>query len=166
MFIPLSQIKRQLEDLNDLLLSKEKQYQHLLEKVHPSQHVSARNLLHYLGFRSVDIRELQQALHKQGYSSLTNAEGYVHSQLLAVLKHFGTYGEDACTFESSKRILKARANELYGKESESSIPSIMVTLKSSHARDILAVKKLLRAGMNIARINCAHDNEEAWQNMV
>jgi len=28
------------------------------------------------------------------------------------------------------------------------------------------VKKLLEAGMNIARINCAHDNEETWGNMI
>jgi pyruvate kinase len=165
MFIALSGIKEQLEELNGLLLSKEKQYQSLLKKVHSSQHASARNLLHYLIFRSQDFKELQQALHKQGYSSLTNAEGYIRSQILAVLKHFGVYDQEPCTFEASKMLLEGRANELYGKSSES-IPSIMVTLKTSHATDVLAVKKLLRAGMNIARINCAHDNEEIWFQMI
>src|SRR5215213_880130 len=166
MFIDLSEIKQGLEDINDLLLSKEKQYYSLIERAHPSQKISAFNLLHYLAFRSANIRGLQQALHKQGYSSLTNAEGYIRSQILAVLKHFGTYGENACTFEASKMLLQARATELYGNSSENGIPSIMVTLKTSHARDVLAVKKLLRAGMNIARINCAHDNEGTWSEMI
>jgi len=84
MFISLSQIKQELKNLNDLLLSKERQYRSLLEKTHPSQYISGHNLLRYLAFRSYDIRELQHALHKQGYSSLTNAEGYVRSQVLAV----------------------------------------------------------------------------------
>ena len=166
MFISLSQIKQELKNLNDLLLSKERQYRSLLEKTHPSQYISRHNLLRYLAFRSHDISELQYALHKQGYSSLTNAEGYVRSQVLAVLKHFEIYDQDACTFETSKSLLEGRANELYGKSPGSNIPSIMVTLKTSHARDILAVKKLLRAGMNIARINCAHDNEETWFQMI
>ena len=160
MFISLPQIKLELENLNDLLLSKEKQYRSLLEKVHPSQNISSRNLLRYLAFRSQDSKELQHALHKQGYSSLTNAEGYIRSQVLAVLKHFEVYDQEPCTFETSKSLLEGRANELYGKSPNSTTPSIMVTLKTSHARDILAVKKLLRTGMNIARINCAHDDKE------
>jgi pyruvate kinase len=166
MFISLSQIKQELEQLSDLLSSRQKQYESLIEKAHASQKISAINLLHYLAFRSVDIRGLQQALHKQGYSSLTGAEGYTRSQIIAVLKHFGVFEEDACTFEASKNLLQARASELYGNQPGNTIPSIMVTLKTSHARDILAVKKLLRAGMNIARINCAHDDEASWKEMV
>ena len=166
MFIALSQIRQELKKLNDLLLSKERQYRSLLEKAHPSQYTSSHNLLRYLAFRSHDITELQHALHKHGYSSLTNAEGYIRSQVLAVLKHFEVYDQDPCTFETSKSLLEGRADELYGKSPGSNIPSIMVTLKTSHARDILAVKKLLRAGMNIARINCAHDDEETWFQMI
>ena len=166
MFISLFQIKEQLEELNNLLLAKEKQYESLLAKVHPSQHLSAVNLLHYLTFRSQDIKELQQALHNHGFSSLINAEAYIRSQVLSVLKHFGTYDQHPGTYETASSLLEGRANELYGKSPGNSVPSIMVTLKTSHARDILAVKKLLRAGMNIARINCAHDNEDTWREMI
>jgi pyruvate kinase len=164
--VPLPQIKADLEELNELMFPAEKRYRSILEKVHPSQYISALNLLHYLSFRSLDIKELQHTLHKQGYSSLANAEGYIHSQLLAVLKHFGVHGETNCTFESSRMILEGRSSRLYGNAPGSIIPSIMVTLKTSHARDLLVIKKLLRAGMNIARINCAHDKEEIWHEMV
>src|SRR5688572_300140 len=166
MFLSLMQIKQELQELNELMLNSEKQHQPLLEKVHPSQHISALNLLHYLALRSQNIQDLQQALHKQGYSSLINSEGYIRSQLLAVLNHFNHHEEDSCTFETSVSLLSQRASQLFGNTPGSTTPSIMVTLKTSHAHDILAVKKLLRTGMNIARINCAHDDEKTWLHMI
>ena len=43
---------------------------------------------------------------------------------------------------------------------------IMVTLPSEAATDPGVVRKLMRAGMDCARINCAHDDEAAWARMV
>ena len=42
----------------------------------------------------------------------------------------------------------------------------MVTIDSKFINNFPLVKKLLEAGMNIARINCAHDNKEIWENMI
>ncbi|MGM0679919.1 MAG: pyruvate kinase, partial [Pseudomonadota bacterium] len=43
---------------------------------------------------------------------------------------------------------------------------IMVTLSSDTAHDYRAVYDLIREGMNIARINCAHDNPFTWRLMI
>jgi pyruvate kinase len=167
MSLSLVQIKQQLEQLNKLMLDAEQRFGHLLEKVHPTQLASAVNLLHYLVLRSIDVRSLQDALHESGFSSLTNSESHIRSQLLAVLKHLNSHNENTtpdCNI--SQLLLHQRVNTLFGTVPGNSIPAIMVTLKTSHAHDYLVVKKLLRSGMNIARINCAHDNEETWYNMV
>jgi pyruvate kinase len=167
MSLTAAQIKQQLEQLNTFMLDTQQACSILLEKVHAAQLASAVNLLHYLALRSMDMRELQDALHENGFSSFTNSESHVRSQLLAVLQHFGFQTEPAAlSYNDSKMLLQQRAGALFGTAAGHSIPSIMVTLKTSHAHDYLVLKKLLRSGMNIARINCAHDNEDTWYNMV
>ena len=42
----------------------------------------------------------------------------------------------------------------------------MVTLPSEAADDPRVVDGLVDAGMDIARINCAHDDAEAWRRMA
>jgi pyruvate kinase len=42
----------------------------------------------------------------------------------------------------------------------------MVTLPSSAATNPALVRELVERGMNIARINCAHDDAEAWRFMA
>jgi pyruvate kinase len=167
MYLPASEIQQQLEKLNVLLLDTEKEHGSLIKKLHLSQQLSAVNLLHYLALRSVDIRDLQDALHQQGLSSLTNSESHIHGQLLAILQHYNYQGPPAiCTYNNCKTLLKQKTNALFGNVYKEGDPCIMVTFKTSYAHDSLAVKKLLKAGMNIARINCAHDDEETWMNMV
>lgn len=167
MTLPALQIKQELEQLNALMLDTERKHQALLEEVHPAQRLSAVNLLHYLTLRSMDIRKLQDALHERGLSSLANSESHVRSQVAKVLCYFTGYSEEvAPTYSSGNLLLQQRANALFGKAFNSTIPAIMVTLKTSHAHDYLAVKKLVRSGMNIARINCAHDAEELWLEMI
>lgn len=166
MSLSQQQIKEQLEHLNEEMHLAESRFKFLLEKIHPAQYHSAINLLHYLSFRSHDVRLLQQSLHKLGLSSLTNAESHIHSQLLTVLKYFGDKEEtDSLNFEDAMQILSVRSDFLFGNIGET-IPAIMVTFKTSHAHDYLMVKKLLKSGMNIARINCAHDDEATWLQMI
>jgi len=42
----------------------------------------------------------------------------------------------------------------------------MVTLPTRAAEDSTYVEQLMQAGMNVARINCAHDTPAAWQSMM
>ncbi|WP_407523236.1 pyruvate kinase [Lacibacter sp. MH-610] len=42
----------------------------------------------------------------------------------------------------------------------------MVTLDEKHADDYASIKGLLQSGMNVARINCAHDTEAVWFRII
>ena len=42
----------------------------------------------------------------------------------------------------------------------------MVTFDTEFVDNYQLVKKLLEVGMNVARINCAHDNKKIWQNLI
>jgi pyruvate kinase len=167
MSLSLAQIKQQLEQLNKWMLDAQQRFEPLLENLHPTQLASAANLLHYLVLRSLDVRTLQDALHENGFSSLANSESHIRSQLLAVLNHLNSGRQTAAPdCRTSKLLLHKKVSTLFGTVPGDSLPAIMVTLKTSHAHDYLILKKLLRSGMNIARINCAHDNEETWLSMV
>ena len=161
-------VKREIKWLNSLMLEAQAHFLHVLSKVHSSQFKSACNLLHYLALRNNDIRGLQDKLHEYGLSSLASSESHIRSQLLAILNRVDAVIEEApdITYENSKEILKQRSTDLFGPCTETDIPFIMVTFDTSYADDYATVKNLMESGMNIARINCSHDNEIIWLGMV
>ena len=59
----MEQLYRQLSELEQEMVQTVCDYQSLIKKVHPAQQTAAKNLLHYLALRSLDIRELQDELH-------------------------------------------------------------------------------------------------------
>ncbi len=150
------------------MLRAEREHQPLLEAVHPRQRVSARNLLHYLSLRCHDLRDLQDDLHNVGLSSLASCESHALRQVEAVLAHVGeNLTEGAfCDFPTARRILQQRATALFGPKVNPHIPHLMVTFDTPMAEDYAQVKALLLAGMNVARINCAHDDPDTWLAMI
>lgn len=159
----------ELENINILMQQSETDFRHLLSKVHPFHQINAANLLHYLVLRSLDIRKLQNTLHCYGLSSLTNSESHIRGQLLEIVKRLGketTIFDEVCTYEKSRRSLKEKTIALFGENTGNKIPYIMVTFDRSFANDYDKVLNLLKSGMNIARINCAHDDENTWLKMI
>ena len=142
----------------------------MLQPVHPEQQAAARNLLHYLCLRSGDIRGLQDQLHIYGLSSLASSESHILSQLQAIRARLGkTYAPEElsdCTYEYSKKEMQEKSLRLFGLKKDVSIPYIMVTFDKSFGTDGEHIKNLLRSGMNVARINCAHDHKKEWKQMI
>ena len=64
------------------------------------------------------------------------------------------------------RLLRRRAVELFGPEPADRQTRIMVTLPPEAASDPSVVRALIEDGMNLARINCAHDDADAWAAMI
>src|SRR5579872_7340163 len=60
-----------------------------ISNVHPTQTLSAVNLIQYLALRSEDIRSLQDQLHIFGLSSLTSSESHILRQAQAILERLG-----------------------------------------------------------------------------
>jgi len=136
---------------------------------------SAINFAHYLALRRTDLRPIQERLSWMGVSSLGRAETHVLASLDKVLgilhRLAGQPWEDLADEEpvGSRRgpaLLESHANGLLGKAPAGRSVRIMVTLPSEAATDDTLVASLVDAGMDIARINCAHDTATQWAAMA
>ena len=163
-------LRQTLLHLHSTLKKAESQWSTLVDQVHPKQKASAINLLHYLALRCEDLRDVQDDLHNAGLSSLASSESHVRCQIEAVLRRLDKpvteQGAPAVDYYEARRILQKRASQLFGPKSNPYIPQLMVTFDSGLAEDYKRVKTLVKAGMNVARINCAHDDPDSWKRMV
>jgi pyruvate kinase len=146
-----------------------------LAEVAPQHAASAINLAHYLALRRVDLRPLQQQLAWLGLSSLGRAETHVLASLdkvLGILHRLA--GRDWHALSSDEPVgarsgparLQANAVALLGVAPPKRAVRIMVTLPSAAATDDRLIAALVGAGMDIARINCAHDDAAGWTAMA
>lgn len=91
-------------------------------------------------------------------------------QVQAVLQRLGAQIPQKDISSSSAAagaaLLHQRTTGLFGHKEDPKVPHLMVTFETGLANNYPAVKALLEAGMNIARINCAHDSPEVWRKMV
>jgi pyruvate kinase len=170
----LTQLLKQLEEIKEQAVQFEKKYSKELEKVHPANLKSAKNLIHYLALRNQDIREIQNTLWQLGISRLGRAESHVMASIISVQNILKGILDELpvqsktleINFKKGRKILKANTNFLLGKKLKGSNVRIMVTLPKEAANDFKMVKKLFNAGMNSARINCAHDDARVWERMI
>jgi pyruvate kinase len=165
-----------MEELRAELLRIEERFEKLLADVHPNYRRSARNLAHYIGLRRKDRRALQDDLTRMGFSSLGRAEPDVMANVDAILSllghvsgaaaHEAKSGGNCLDFDTSHALLNQRTEALLGAAPERRHVRIMVTMPPDAATDTDLVHRLLAAGMDCMRINCAHDDESAWRAMI
>ena len=143
--------------------------------IDPAHTASAINLAHYLAMRRVDLRALQERLSWLGVSSLGRAETHVLASLdkvLGILHRLAGRPWHSLTRDEpvgSRRgpaLLERNAAALLGKAPPDRSVRIMVTLPSEAAGDDALILSLVHAGMDIARINCAHDTAAQWGSMA
>lgn len=148
----------------------ENKFSGLLDELHPNFKESGRNLIHYLILRSKEIRGMQEYLHHNGLSSLTNSESHTLSQLLYVLSWLdpskGIVSETACNFKTASKLRLSHAVQLLGPFPAQDRPHIMVTLSAQMMEDRNLLEKMLEEGMSVVRINCAHDSAKEWSNLI
>jgi pyruvate kinase len=158
----------QLTDLDQSMSRAEGEFAELLEGIHPQNRESAVNFLKYLILRKTDVRSLQLFLHENGLSSLASCESHTHRQIQVTLQHLGTKLDklDPCTMDFGSRKIEESSEHLFGLMPENWPSTVMVTFDSSFLNEKDLIPKLLKKGMGTARINCAHDDESVWQEMV
>jgi pyruvate kinase len=172
-------VKRLIQEVERLLqeaLDFELLYAEELKQVDPDFVDSARNLLHYLGVRRHDIRRLQDNLSSLGLSSLGRMEAHTLATLEAVLGALYRLDGRAAPeplemrppvgFRAGPALLADHTTALLGAPSSRRAGRVMVTMPSEAATDPGLIRRLLEAGMNIMRINCAHDDAAAWLAMI
>jgi len=166
---------RQLWQLRRAMLEREASLKNAIDQVLPENQQSARNLVHYLTLRSVDLRRLQDQLAWIGLSSLGRSESHVLANLdkvLGILHHLtgqpwqSKSADEPAGSVSSRELLKKHTSKLLGPAEPNRPVRIMVTLPSEAANDYSIVHKLVHAGMDVARINCAHDTPSDWRTMA
>jgi pyruvate kinase len=159
--------------LRDAMLAAEQTQRDWIEATHPRHRRSAANLVHYVELRRHDIRELQSRLSAMGLSSLGRSESHVLASLEAVLAVLDTMAGRTPTVRDvtlsigeGDFLLATNATDLLGPQPAGRLARIMVTLPSEAADDGAFVESLVDAGMDVARVNCAHDDPDAWVRMV
>ncbi|NVO07786.1 MAG: pyruvate kinase [Rhodoferax sp.] len=169
------QLLEQLWALRSTMLESEKRYANAIARVGPHQRASARNLIHYLALRATDLRTLQDSLGRLGVSSLGRAESHVLAnvdKVIGILHQLtGQPWQDHSSDEpggagTGRQLLQDHTELLLGPVARDRQVRIMVTLASEAATDYGLVRRLVHAGMDIARINCAHDDAAAWAAMA
>lgn len=132
------------------------------------------NLAHYLSLRRHELRPLQRQLMRRGLSSLGRLESRVLPTLDATLAALAALAgrrspfpvpDEAAFFAGEARLDAASVVNL-GPEPANRATRIMVTLPSEAAGDLDYVLALAKSGMDVARINCAHDDADAWRAMA
>lgn len=171
----LDRTARALEALRRAALDAEAEFAAEILAAHPTMRESARNLVHYLAVRRHDLRDLQETLARLGLSSLGRMEAHVMASLEAVIAALHALRHDASelpatsasiTFESGPAILARNATAMLGPPPEGMEARVMVTAPREAASDARLVRELVQDGMQILRINCAHDSQAEWERMV
>ncbi len=146
-----------------------------IEQAHPDFRNSTINFIDYLALRSRNNSELQRRLARLGLSSLGRCESHTRASLVAVIRILSRLsGQPEPELEppavkdldEGQNLLLRNAERLFGPVPRSRSTRIMVTLPGEAADDFGLVRDLVEAGMNCARINCAHDDAEVWKKLV
>ena len=172
----LEHAARSVDELRRAALAAEQEFAAELEAAAPSMRESAYNLVHYLAVRRHDVRELQDQLTRLGLSSLGRMEAHVMASLQAVLEVLCTLRDQPVpaaiaeappvTFKTGNALLAAHADAILGPARRGRATRIMVTMPGEAAEQPALIRDLVEAGMEVMRINCAHDTPKVWERMV
>ncbi|MFO1316970.1 MAG: pyruvate kinase [Burkholderiales bacterium] len=172
----LAAVSRSVEALHRAALAAEQEFAAELDVTAPPMRESARNLVHYLAVRRHDLRELQDELARLGLSSLGRMEAHVMASLRAVIGALFTLrglevpaefaAPPSVTFRAGNALLSAHADAILGPPQRGRGTRIMVTMPGEAAAQPALIRDLVADGMEVMRINCAHDDPATWEKMV
>ncbi|NLT25298.1 MAG: pyruvate kinase [Microbacteriaceae bacterium] len=170
----LPELSLELHRLRDDLFRAETLASPLINAVQPQHRRSARNLVHYVAARQHDLRPLQASLASYGLSSLGRMEAIVLPWIETVIETVNALAEGRGRhpiwgpLDTGEHLLMRNRDDVLGTVHGSDARStrIMVTMPSEAADEPGLVERMGAAGMDIARINCAHDSEIEWARMV
>lgn len=165
-----------LSQLRDQQIASATSWADELEHVPAVYRPSALNLLHYLTMRQIDMWPLQRDLSSLGLSSLGRNEAHALAGVDAVLAALHKLSGRTMVrpegfqlpvgFVTGPQALAQHTDLLLGPARTGRAVRIMVTMPSDAATSYELVRDLLVAGMDIMRINSAHDDPAAWQRMT
>ncbi|TPW12662.1 MAG: pyruvate kinase [Acidimicrobiaceae bacterium] len=169
----LETLEADVRTVRDAMLAAEAARSGDIAATHPACRRSAANLVHYLELRHHDVRDLQARLAAAGLSSLGRSEAHVLAtieEVLSVLARLNGHEPPpriaGVALSEGHEFLAANAKALLGTPAGTRGTRIMVTLPTQATDDPDLVSQMTERGMDIARVNCAHDAPEIWQRMI
>ena len=173
----IAELARELDQLLDDLAAGRRARADETDSVDPVHREAARNLVDYATLRRHDLRGLQDRLLDAGVSPLVGCEVDVLASVRAARAAVAALaGDDPTAFAHPEATAEARhrgdaqlaaaADRLLGPTAPGRAGRVMVTMPSEAADDPELVHELAARGMDLARINCAHDGPEQWERMV
>lgn len=146
----------------------------LLAAVPASHRVSADNLLAYLTLRQHDLRALQLGLLRHGLSSLGRLEAHTLDAVTRVRERLQELVgvpltkrlPTAPSWEEAEVLLHEHTRALLGPRPAGRHVYVMVTAPAATEVDGAWVARMLAAGMNVLRINAAHEDDAAWSHIA
>ncbi len=175
--ITIIELIEKIQEIRACIIHNIERFQTETFPVHQNYTYAAKNLVDYLSLRTFDIRIKQGNLSFLGLSSFSNSERYVLTNIDNILYHLKTIQgqrvegllspeKSTWNFFTTLELLNQNTNRLFGESNNQISTRIMVTLPSEAAGDSKYTAELLMNGMEIARINCSHDNPEVWEGMI
>lgn len=171
----LSSMKDQIDHLLADVTAAIEAHQAELDAVHPTHRQGAENLIAYTTLRDHDIHQLQADLASIGATRLTTTEPAVVNRLRSARNVVSAYlGEPlqfsgqqvADSFDSADEKLEQNSQRLLGGALPGAYSRIMVTQPTEAASDPSLALSFAQAGMDLARVNAAHDTPAVWAQMI
>lgn len=181
----LNELTRGVDSLLTMLSEVDQDKRDRIDAADAEHREGVRNVQHFARLQADDARDIVAQLRAVGIRVSDQAP--VADQLRAaktLLQNLGgkpsDYGDAdraaegdtyditrlAAAIERSQEQLASNSSALLGEPREGMPSCVMVTLPTEAADDPDLVQSFADAGMDIARINCAHDTPEAWRAMA
>jgi len=129
------------------------------------------NLLAYLAMHRLSLADIQEKLTICGLANLDNCHSHMLYSIREILNNLqfpiNLPGKlKVPTPSEAKHLLKIQSEKLFGNLPNSNKPLMMVTLDAIMINQQSLIEELLLNGMSIARINCAHNHQEIWRQLI
>ncbi|MBK7402046.1 MAG: pyruvate kinase [Myxococcales bacterium] len=178
-------LSHELRRLETRLVDLETRMASAIERVPAERRESARNLIHYVALRQHDLRDLQLQLSQHGLSSLGRSEAFVMGNVVEVslrvqetlalldgkgalreLRRLARVRKGALDWDGAKAYLHRHTREMLGPRPDDRHIYVMVTAPSAREADRAWMARMLESGMNVLRVNCAHEDEAHWDQVI
>jgi len=143
-----------------------------IEAALPRHRASALNLAHYVGVRKKDLRRLQLDLAAAGLSSLGRSEGHVADTLGRLARWLGAPAGDEAganatlDWGAAEKLLHENTRALFGPRPPERHVYVMVTTPDAEEVTADWCDAALKAGVNVLRINAAHETPAEWERVI
>lgn len=177
----LNELIRGVDSLLTMLSEVDQDKRDRIDAADAEHREGVRNVQHFARLQADDARHIVAQLRAVGIRVSDQAP--VADQLRAaktLVQNLGGQSSDdggaegesyditrlAAAIERSQEQLASNSSALLGEPRDGMPSCVMVTLPTEAADDPDLVQSFADAGMDIARINCAHDTPEAWRAMA